>query len=395
MHTRQVVIVAIGIGVIAISLWLSGFLSSLKEEPETEVPPEVRRYVSTEKVLYRPTPTEVVAFGRVRTAQSLDIIAEVQGKMLEGAVPLKEGQRFHKGTLLCQIDDTEARLNLQAMKSNFLRDLAAILPDIKIDYTESFDTWQKYFENIRMDEPIRDLPEYRSTKEKTFLATRNIFSSFYNIKSAEVNLAKHRMYAPFDGVIATVNLQSGSFVNPGSTIARLLRSDKLELKVDVSTKDIRWIDMGTEATVMSEDGQHAWKAHVVRIGDFVNETTQSIDVFLAINERAENMYDGEYLMARIPGKIIESGMEFPRHAIFNQDQVFVLQDSILRVHTITIQKLNNETAIINGLQEGLDVVVEPLINAHNNMKAYPRTKEGKDIDLELKSNRKEEDPKTS
>lgn len=384
MKLRQVIIVGIGLTILFGSFILSGVLSSMKEPPEVKTPEEVKKYVKTEKVKYSSIPTEVMAFGRVKTAESLDLIAEVSGRMNAFSTPLKEGQRFNRGALLYKIDDREARLNLQSQKSNFLKELAAILPDIKIDFNENYDAWSKYFSAIDINEPLPELPQYKNDKEKTFLATKNIFSTYYTIKSAEVNLRKYSFYAPFGGVISVVNLQSGSFVNPGNKIGTILRSDKLEMKVDVSVSDIDWVELGSQAQVVTESGK-VWEGKVARIGEFVNQNTQSIDVFIAINSDKDNkIYDGEYLRSIIPGREVQSGMLVPRNAIFDGNKVFVLQDSLLKVEEINIHKLNAESVVFSGLKEGTDLVVEPLINAHNNMRAY-KLEEKEDINIEQKS----------
>jgi len=383
MKPRQLIIIGVTIVLIFSSFLLSGMLGAMKEPPQMQRPPEVKRYVKTTAVKYTTIPTDVTAFGRVRTAESLDLIAEVSGRVLKGAVNLKEGQSFRKGTLLYRIDDTEASLNLQSQKSNFLKDLAAILPDLKIDFSNNYQAWQAYFDSIQLDRPLPKLPDYKSSKEKTFLATKNIFSSYYTIKSAEANLRKFRFYAPFDGTISTVNLQSGSYVNPGNAIGTILRSDKLEIKVDVNPDQINWIELGSPAVVMSENGIE-WQGKVSRIGEFVNQQTQSIDVYIAMESNGKKLYDGQYLEAKIPGKAVENGMMIPRNAIFNGNEVFVLNDTLLNVKQIKIHKTNPETVIFSGLAAGQQVVVEPLVNAHNNMKAYKLENREKDIDLEKK-----------
>lgn len=383
MKSRQLIITGSGIALIGLSFVLSGVLGGMKEAPEMKAPPEIKKYVKTKPVSYTSIPTEVVAFGRVRTAESLDMIAEMSGRMTNGSVLIKEGQSFRKGDLLYKIDDTEARLNLQSQKSTFLKDLAAILPDLKVDFSESYPKWETYFESIDLQDPLPELPEYGSSKEKTFLATKNIFSSYYSIKSAEANLRKYRFYAPFDGAIAEVNLQSGSFVNPGNKIGKILRSNKMEIMVDVSADQIHWIEKGAPANVVADNGLE-WKGNVTRIGDYINQNTQSINVHIALQSNKNKLYDGQYLEAKIPGKPVENGMILPRNAIFNGNEVFVLQDSLLKVQEIDIHKTNPEDVIFSGLASGTDVVVEPLINAHNNMKAY-KLEEKKDIDLEKKS----------
>ena len=389
MNKRQFIIVGIGLGILVGSFALSSILASMKEPPEKKAVKVVKKYVKTTPVQYGDVNTWVSAHGRVSTAQTLDMIAEVSGRMSSGALRLKEGQKFHKGAMLYKIDDTETRLNLNAQKSNFLRDIAGILPDLKIDFSDNYSNWEKYFEEIDIEKSLPELPVHKSNKEKTFLATKNIFSAYYNIKSSEANLKKYRFYAPFSGSISKVNLQSGSYVNPGANIAKLVMSNNLEIKVDVPLKDIKWVQKGSSVNITTDNNVTAWKGTITRIGEVVNQTTQSIDVHVAIESGGDPIYDGIYLQAQIPGLQVKNAMVIPRNAIFNGNEVYVLEDSLLKVKQIEIHKLNPENVIFSGLTSGADLVIEPLINANNNMKAY-KLEERSDFDIEGK-----DDPKAA
>jgi membrane fusion protein, multidrug efflux system len=382
MTSRQLLVTLAGIAIIAISFAVMDVLASMKEEPKMKPPPEVRKYVDVQPVAYSDVKTEIMAYGRVRTAQSLDLLSEVAGRMHQGNIRLKEGERFKKGSLLFYIDDREAALTLKSQKSTFLRDLAAILPDFKIDFSASYDTWQAYFSKLDIDKDFPELPEAKSDKEKTFLATKGIYSSFYTIKSAEERLKKHRYYAPFDGSIAEVVMESGGFVNPGTRIGRIIRTGDLELMVSVDTRDVPWIIQGSEVRIFSDETQQAWRGRITRISDLVNANTQSVDVYLALNAGGPKIYDGQFLRAAMPSRTVKDAMLIPRNVIYNGNEVFVLEDSLLKKHTVIVYKTTEEIAVVNGLQEGSLLVVEPLINAHNNMRAFRR--ESKDIDMEGK-----------
>ena len=112
MKLRKVIIVLAFIGIVVSAVLLSQYFSSLKEEPVKEEVKIPKKYVKTLAVSYHDVATEVTAFGRVRNAETLDLIAEIQGRMFERSVKLKEGQKFRKGDLLFKIDDLEAKLNL-------------------------------------------------------------------------------------------------------------------------------------------------------------------------------------------------------------------------------------------------------------------------------------------
>lgn len=388
MTLRKIIIVIIGIGIVVGAVGLSNYLGTLKETTEKRPQPEFKKFVRTRAVEYNDLKTDVIAYGRVRTTAPLDLIAEVSGRLMQGRVRLMEGQKFRRGTLLFVIDDTEAKLNLQSEKSDFLKDVAAILPDIKIDMNDNFQAWDSFFKSIDLEKPLPPMPTVKSDKEKTFLATKGIYSKFYTIKSSERRLSKHYYYAPFDGSITLVNLQTGSFVNPGSNIGKVLRTDMMELKLSVDTKDIRWVKIGGPVRIISEDQVREWTGKISRISDYVNSTTQSIDVFVDIAPGQDPIYDGQYFRASIPGTIIRSALEMPRNAIFEGNQVYLLRDSILEAAPVKILKLNPETAVINGLAAGSELVVEPLVSAYSGMKAY-KLSEKKDINLEIKTDTQE------
>ncbi len=383
MKSRQLKVLIAAFVIIGGSVALAAVFAGQKAPPEEKELTVSVRYVKTEPVEYADVETSVVAFGRVETAQSLDLLSEVGGRMYEGNIRLKAGQNFRKGTLLFYIDDEEAALNLKSQKSNFLRDLAAILPDLKIDFDQSYSSWQTYFSSVDIAKELPELPEITDEKEKTFLATKGIYSSYYSIKSAESRLKKHRYYAPFDGSVSEVAMETGAFVNPGTRIGKIIRAGAHELKVSVETRDISWIQEGAEVKIYSDETQQYWDGKVLRISDFVNQNTQSVDVFLAIHSNGQRIYDGQFLQAAIPARVIKDGMIMPRSAIYNRSEVFVLDDTVLKVKKINVVRLEKESAIFTGLEEGEALVVEPLINAHNNMVA--KKLEEKDIDLERKT----------
>ena len=355
-------------GILFISIALSMLFSSQKEAPKIRKPVVKIKYVKTKGVEYKPVKTYVVAYGRVETAQLLDLLSEVSGRMFEGEIPLEEGEFFTKGTLLFYVDDRESALNLKAQKSNFLKDLASILPDLQLDYRNNYSVWENYFNSLNIDKKFPKLPLTVSLKEKIFLSTKGIYSSFYTIKSAEIKVQKHKYYAPFDGSISEMLIESGSFVNSGTRIGRIIQTGVYELKVSVSSRDIAWIQKYAPVVISSEETQKAWKGEVVRMSDFVDQNTQSVNVFISIFPNQDKIYDGQFLQASIPAQIVEHGMVIPRSALYNGNEIFAVEnDTLLKVKQVNVVRLTEEDVIFDGLKAGSDVVVEPLISAYNNM----------------------------
>ncbi|MBE9491942.1 MAG: efflux RND transporter periplasmic adaptor subunit, partial [Bacteroidetes bacterium] len=267
------------------------------------------------------------------------------------------------------IYDKQTEFSLKAAKSRFLNGIANILPDFKIDYPESYPKIKKYFDDIRIDKPLPDLPVIESEKERIFLASRNILNDYFNIKSSEILLAKHSIRAPFTGTYTDVMLEVGSIANPGSRIARIISTGQLELEVPVVVEDVGWLKKGQSVNVSSEDGEKHWIGKIVRISDFVDPNSQSVSVFVSLEPSPENpLYEGQYLRAVFNGRKIKNAMKIPRRAVFNSNEVFVVKDSVLAKEIVNVIKINQETLIFNGLEEGAIIVAEPLVGTSEGSK---------------------------
>ncbi|MBC8488229.1 MAG: HlyD family efflux transporter periplasmic adaptor subunit [Bacteroidetes bacterium] len=371
MNWRKSIISLLVIVVLFVLAYLLyGKLAGMAESPEEKQKEAIKLFVKTEKVSYKTNKAKITETGRLSSQQTVDLSAEVQGQILPGEVILKEGTKFEQGALLIRIFDEEAKNNLKAGKSRFMNGIASILPDIRIDFPESFQKYQDFFNSIKIDKPLPELPKLDSDKEKVFLASRNILNDYFSIKSSEVRLSKYRLYAPFNGTFTAVYLEPGSVANPGSRIASMIRTDKLELEVPVRIEDAYWIKVGDKVQVSTKDRLLHWTGTVVRKSEFMDPSSQAITIYVALaSEKDKPLYQGQYLMAEFASKTINSSMEIPRNAVFNKDRVFTVENGKLKENQVEILKTSETTVIFSGLPEGVNLVVEPLVNAKEGFNA--------------------------
>ena len=324
--------------------------------------------VKVKSIIYQDIKSEITVFGRLTSSSPSEVVAEVAGVIKRGDVPLKEGHSFTKGQVLFQIDNREARLGVQSLKSTFLKNLAAILPDLKVDFPAAFEKWKTYFQTIDMNKPLIELPQIDTQKEKVFLATKDILKGYYDIKQKEINLEKYSVKAIFSGTFVSITAHEGSFTSIGREVAKIIETSNLDLKVSVPVQDIKWIRLGTQIDIEEESTGHQWHGHITRISKIVNQNTQSIDVFSAVQSTQYPIYEGMYLKTTIPTVVFKQALEVSRSAIFNNNQVYIVEnDSILKVKTVHILKINPETAIISGLDSAYSLVIEPLLNVYEGM----------------------------
>ncbi|MCF8366482.1 MAG: hypothetical protein K9H16_11910, partial [Bacteroidales bacterium] len=122
-----IVLIVAGIGG---AMFLQKWLLSMNPEPTSNPGTEATRLVQTRLVEYQDITSFMDIPGRLSPGRTVEIISEVQGEILSGDIPLKKGQNFNKGQLICTIYDQEQILSLKASKSRFLNSLANALADI-------------------------------------------------------------------------------------------------------------------------------------------------------------------------------------------------------------------------------------------------------------------------
>lgn len=341
--------------------------------PEQKRPPLTQRsqYVNIETVAYTNHSTTIEALGQVIASQPIDIVSEVSGKIEKGNVTLKKAVRFSQGSLLFQIENTETILNLKSQRSNFQNAIALILADMKLDFPNSYQKWQDYFNQIDINSSLPIMPEAADQREKTFLAARNLSGQYYSIKSAEERLSKYRINAPYTGIIQQVYTDAGSVASPGTRVLRIRKANDLELELPVRKEDIQWVKIGTRVKILSEDKRQSTMGTVNRIGTEIDPTTQSVNIYVSVRSGKIKLYEGMYLFAEITGNAVAKAMEIDRKAIFDNNKIFVIQDSTLVAKTVNIHKVKNETVLFSGIDEGKVVASETFLGAVDGMKVVP------------------------
>ncbi|MFY9153016.1 MAG: efflux RND transporter periplasmic adaptor subunit [Prolixibacteraceae bacterium] len=349
------------------SFALSELFVSLKPDPPRRPASDAKRFVKVETVNYNEIVSPLFREGRAVSSNEVVLVSEASGKIEAGQVALKKGASFRKGQLIARIYKDEVELALKASKSRFLNSFTNMLPDIKIDFPEQYNQFISFFNAVDLNMDLPELPKVDSEKLKIFLASRNILSDYYGIRQDEKRLSRHTFYAPFDGTFTTVNFEVGAYVNSGGQIARMIRTDQLEIEVPVENKQSVWIKIGDKVNVYSQDKSSFSQGTVVRKSNFVDPASQSRSVFVQVsNPGKTNLLAGEYKLVEFPGQQIPNAMEMPRSAVFNSNEVFVVIDGKLKKRILNILKWNETTLIFDGLETGLKLVVEPLINVQEN-----------------------------
>lgn len=364
MNKRLLITIGMVVLLLGVAAILSKYLADQKTPQKQSEQKVTKYYVNASPVTYRRMQVEVKATGRVISGNVVDLVSEVQGKILAGDVLLKKGASFRKGDVLARIYKEDAEYNLKATKSSYLTLLASALPDLKIDYPDAYSAWQEYFNQLNILQTFPPLPEIQNNQLKVFLSSRELLSNFYNIKSQEEQLKKYTLTAPFDGTFTQVISEIGSVANPGTQIARMIRTDMMEVEVPVPAEEAQFLSIGDTVKVLPEKDNIKLEGRITRKAGFIDENTQAQSIFVKVGQKQESLlYQGQYVEAVFKGRYLDSVMELARNAVFDGNKVYTVEENKLKQEKITIHKYNETTLLFSGVKQGVQIVTEPLINA--------------------------------
>lgn len=371
MFKRKIIVTSIGIIILlSLAVLIQTMLSRSHKESKVDEVFENVRYVHAVPVKYQDLNSPILSQGRVLSKNIVSLCAEASGKLMSGSIPLKKGASFSTKQKLYQIYDKEDRLSLKASKSEFLTIVAKMLPDIKVDFPDLYPTFYAFFQDIKLNEDLPDLPNLdveQTNKLKTFLSTRSFLNSYFRIKQNELRLKRFSSYAPFNGTFISVAVEVGAYVNPGQTIAKMVDNSRLEIEVPLETRYLKWIHNGKEVQIFNEQDEAIGIGKITRIAPFVDEGTQSISVFVSVNRRENpNLFYGQYVKVSYNHFNVENVMRLPRSSVFNHNCVYIINDDMLVMKKVTVVKNEDKTVLISGLPEGIMVVNEPLVDAREN-----------------------------
>ncbi|MEM9328736.1 MAG: HlyD family efflux transporter periplasmic adaptor subunit [Bacteroidota bacterium] len=345
--------------------------SSKKEEARTEetklVFTETFNTVSVEPSKVQ---SSINITGRVIPSQKLEVVAQVQGLARPTRRAFKEGVDFKAGEVLIRIDDDEFRNNLVAQKSQFLSSLVRVMSDLKIDYPAEFPIWNQYLENLSIEQELLPLPEVDTPQLKYFLSANNIFNLYYSIQSAEENLSKYEVKAPFDGTVVVSQFDIGSLIRPGATLGEFIRTDRYEILASISVADMGSVQIGQVIPFTSPDTGGQWQAKIARIGKRLDPSSQSLALYLSV--QGVDLKEGMYLEGKVRTSEFDNAVELSKDLITRNNQVYLIKDSIVQLKDVELLAYNATSVVVGGLSHGDKVITDPVRSAIQGIKATAR-----------------------
>lgn len=361
---RKIILSVLGLVLIALSVFAAKAIvaSGQKQRPK---PNKVIKTVFADTVVNTTVPITIAANGNLRAQRRVELYSEVQGVLKMGKKLFKAGQIYRKGETLLRLDASEYFATVQSQKSNLYNQIAAIMPDLRLDYPEAFSNWQAYLNAFDIDKPTPELPTMTSEKEKYFINNRNIVTSFYNIKNLEQRLGKYRITAPFSGILTEALVTEGSLVRPGQKLGEFIDTDVYELQVAISKSYAGLLQIGNIVELKSLDTEKTYNGKVTRINGNIDQASQTIDAFIEVRDKS--LREGIYLEANLTAKEEPNAISIDRGLLQPDDKLFVVRDSILATIDVKPVFFSEKKVVLKNVPDGTVVMSRPLPGAYPGM----------------------------
>jgi RND family efflux transporter MFP subunit len=181
----------------------------------------------------------------------------------------------------------------------------------------------------------------------------------------EVRLSKYTIRAPFTGILTEALVTQGSLVRPGQKLGEFIDPSvyEMEIAVNATYKDL--LQIGKKVKLHNLENTKSWMGKVVRVNGKVDQTSQTIKVYIEL--RSKELKEGMYLEAELVAKSEKEAFEIPRKVLVNNNSVYVVNDTVLKLTRVQPVYFKDQSVIIKGLPDGTKTLSKMVPGAYDGM----------------------------
>jgi len=395
--------------VLFIALVIAVVLVLMRPKAERQVPVDKGLLVEVAPAKAEDIQMVVESFGTVEPRESLKLVAQVRGQIVEFDPAFKEGGFVQKKTRMIQIDprtysleverrrvqikQAEAELkSLEQQVVNLKARLKIATSDVKLAKNEYLrlkklidrkviaqsqldKTEQAYLASQERLQALNNQLALVGPQKEQLIAARDMARVMY--QEAQLDLERSSIVAPFDGWVLEKAVEVGQHVNIGQQLGKIYSSGQLDIEVRIPAKDLNWLpaDLGQEMPILADvvfknaGDEHVWSGRVARIKAMMDERTRTLPMVIEIDETPNSeqsrnplrLRPGMFVTVRIKGKKIPNVFVLPRYLVYPGDVVYTVKDDTLKSNTVKILRGYKDSVIIGeGLSEGDLIIKSPL-----------------------------------
>lgn len=324
----------------AIFMWQAGASPAPVEEA-------VVRPARVMTVSYRDTTRFLVLAGTVVPRIESTLGFRVNGKIVKRAVDV--GAVVQSGQVIAELDPTDYRLAVDNAR--------AALSSAESDHVRAKADYDRY---LALRGTAAFMAQTLDTRQANALAAQaRVEQARSQLATAENNLAYTVLKADADGVVTAVQAEVGQVVSQGQGVAKVARTEELEIIVGVPEHRLHAVRKARHASfeLWSEPG-HRYAAHLRELSPSADPVTRTYAARFTIVERPAFIGLGMTATLSFERPDAQHVAQIPLSAVFQQGTqpaVWVVDrnSGVVELRPVTVARWKNETAAISaGLKDG-------------------------------------------
>lgn len=276
--------------------------------------------------------------GEVASRKNIDMSTETPGRVIQ--VNVESGDIVKKGQTLIQLDAQSTRNSIQELKTSM--ELATTM------YEKQKNLW---------DQEIGTEVQYLEAKNRKESLERQL-------ESAQTQLGKAYIKAPFSGIVNDVITKVGEYISPGMPVLSLVSQEEMYLKADVSEEYINDFKVGDQVEVFLPSTQDTILTKVSAISYVINQANRTFQLEVKLTEKMKSLKPNQFARLELVDYNSPEALVVDSEVVQEDSKgefVFtvVTTDSVKQARKVRIEPgetYNNETEILKGLKPG-DVVI--------------------------------------
>ncbi len=325
--------------------------------------------------------------GEAMTDRNIIMKAEVPG-MIE-SLNVEESKHVKEGDLLVELDDEEARLNLERQEAARLRVLSEYLVEKRfadqgeLDPTVDAEKVQKAIDEyeaarkqyrggqISRTEYEKASREYEvaliesgEMKEEILAATKNLTQNEIAVREAQLALEKTKIRAPFSGIVFDIQVSPQEHITTGTELFTLVNIDRIHVQARVLESEIGKMQVGREVDLkFSAYPGKVFKGKVKAISPVINPEDRTCKVTIEVANPEEEIKPGMHADVEIAAEIYKDRLLIPQPAVLvrtgGRKLAFVVEENIAKWRYIEVGLENEDfIEVLDGVKEGEVVCVD-------------------------------------
>lgn len=284
--------------------------------------------------------TGPIISGSLTAVREAEVRAETSGPVRE--VRVQAGQRVSGGAVLAKLDDVALNDGFLSARAAF-RSADVALADARRD-----------FERDERLHGAGAVSERDLERSKTRVATAEAAQADARARlvSAQEQLEKTTIRAPFAGVVSEREVSAGDVVQPGALLYTVVDPSSMQLEATVPADQLQSLKMGTpvEFTVAGY-GARRFQGRIDRINPSVDPATRQVRIYVTIPNRDQGLVAGLFTEGRVESQRKRT-TAIPVTAL---DPKGTTQE-VLRVQQARVQRVKVELGIRDLAAEMVEVV---------------------------------------